>query len=260
MIIPNAQFVLPGVMPPIVTIIDDDVDAARAIESQVQDIGGFQTRLITEGPFQDVSKLASEFVQGQTCVLCDHRLSYRGLASFYGAEFVAYCNQHQTPALLLTQFSEQDVDVSIRRYRRHVPVLLPRHDLSSQSIQLGLTSCWQELRGDILANRRPYRTLVEIVELKREDDEDVADALIPGWKTDVAVRFPMGLIENKFHSEVKSAIAEKKRAYLFAQVNIGADSGDELFFEDFELAALPDSGFALDKFAEAEKAKGFAHE
>ncbi len=249
------QFVLPTMMPATVTIIDDDDVAARAIEDQVQDIGEFQTRLITQGSFETVGSLAAEIVAGQTCIVCDHRLAYGGLAKFYGAEFVAYCNQNQIPALLLTQFSEQDVDVSIRRHRRHLPVLLPRHNLSSQSIQVGLAMCLDEIHGKVTTNRRPYRTLVEIVDLKREDDEYVADAFVPGWKADVAVRFPMGLMEEELRRYVRAVLDQEARAYLFAQVNIGADSGDDLFFANFEIAPVANPKFALDEFADLEEAR-----
>lgn len=249
------QLSLPGNFPSHITIIDDDPNAANVTADNIQDIGDFEFQIIAQGAFKKVDDLAAQMIMGQTCVVCDHRLSPYGLASFSGAEFVSYCNNNDTPAILLTQFSEQDDDVSIRRYRRHVPVLLPRHYLSPEAIDNGLKTCWQEIKGEVAEIRRPHRTLVEIAYLKTEDSEDVVDAFIPGWKTDVAVRFPLSLIDDKWQSTVKSTLNKKERAYLFAEVNIGADTAADLFFEKFELAIPPKSEFYLDAFANAAKAK-----
>ena len=104
-------------------IIDDDKDFAKTVAWEVED-AGYEPVLIIEGSFRKVDDLVSQISQDAYGVLCDHRLSGSGLATFYGSDLVAALYDRKIPALLDTQFYEMDRDVSIRKYRHKIPVLL----------------------------------------------------------------------------------------------------------------------------------------
>ena len=226
----------------LIAIIDDEESSAWPSKALVEDLG-YNVEVISEGNYTTTQQLATELVgrSNKIGVICDHRLTHGGFADFYGSELAADLYKMHIPAILLTQFSDIDVDTTIRQYRRWLPVMLARHDLTMDSIQAGLNLCMNELGGNIMHSRVPHRTLVEVTRSYKDGDELVAEALIPGWNTERYIRFPMALM-GKAELERTCSLTERgETAYLFAEVNIGAGIADELFFENFEWADVPTS-------------------
>jgi hypothetical protein len=221
-----------------IAIIDENKNEAEMAESEVE-AAGFEP-LVIRGHFNEVEDLTSVILGKAQGALCGHRLSHSGLADFPGAKLVAHLYDLKVPAILVTQFADIDNGVSIRNWRDKIPVLLSRDEADASSIAEGLESCLQELQGQIPSTRKPYRTLLRIVNIGTESGERVIDVIIPGWNPYRAVRFPAVLLPKSIRKS-----HTKEGTHLFAKVNIGAEKASELYFKDFEVAEEPDEDDGL---------------
>ncbi len=215
-----------------IIIIDDDKDFAKTVAWDVED-AGYEPVLIVEGSFQKIEDLVSQIPQDAYGVLCDHRLSRFGLANFYGSDLVAALYDRKIPALLDTQFYDMDSDVSIRKRRHKIPVLLNKDKVDASAIETGMKNCLLELFGTVASDRKPYRNIVRLVDINQESGEQVVDVIIPGWNPYKAVRLPSSLISEwilDFEPELSTR--------LIANVNTGAGKPEDLYFTDFEIALV----------------------
>ncbi|MEQ9233351.1 hypothetical protein [Coleofasciculus sp. E2-BRE-01] len=222
-----------------IAIVDDEEELAEVTSWEVEE-AGYEPFLLVKGHFTSVDDLASVILDNTQGAICDNRLTNSGLANFLGAELVAALYDQALPSLLISQFVEMDTSLSIRKWRRKIPVLLSRDEANASSIAKGIEACQQELGGHLPISRKPSRTLVRIVDLDQASNEPVIDAIVPGWNPSKAVRFPASLIPETIRSD-----ALKKGVRLFAHVNIGADNADDLYFDKFELAPEPDDDDGL---------------
>jgi hypothetical protein len=212
-----------------IAIVDDELDLAEAAGWDVEDAGFESFRV--NGSFIDIDVLASHIEKNAQGALCDHRLANYGRTNFSGAKLVAALYDRKIPSILITQYAAIDANVSIRKFRRKIPVLLSRDEANAATIKKGIEDCVLELSGKVPSNRKPYRTLVRITKIDRESGEDVVDAIVPGWNPHEALRFPAVLIPEKIRQD-----SLKAGVRLFAQVNIGADKSEDLYFDKFQLA------------------------
>ncbi|NJM66743.1 MAG: hypothetical protein HC851_14315 [Acaryochloris sp. RU_4_1] len=213
-----------------IVIIDDDKDLAETASWAVEE-AGYEPVLIVEGFFKAIDDLVSEIPEDVYGVLCDHRLGKSSPASFYGSDLVAALYDRKIPALLETQFYDMDSDVSIRRYRHKIPVLLDRDNVDASTIESGMQTCLLELNGTVSSDRKPYRNIVRLVDISQESGEEVIDAIIPGWNPHKAVRLPSSLI-HEWILDFQPMIGTR----LIANVNSGAENPEDLYFTDFEIA------------------------
>ncbi len=223
-----------------IAIVDDDKILAETTAWDVEE-AGYEPFLVTDGNFTDVNTMVSfiisKNVQG---AVCDHRLSNSGLlANFDGAKLVAALYDLKLPSLLTTQYKDIDTDVSIRKWRHKIPVLLSREEADASSIAKGIEDCTSELSGKIPSTRKSRRTIVIITGIDKESHELVIDAFVPSWNPHKAVRFPASLVPEHLRDALKPDVC------LFAHVNTGAEKSDDLYFEKFELAPEPDEDDGL---------------
>src|SRR5439155_17163038 len=104
--------------------------------------------LFIDRHFQSIEELAAFIKAEAQAALCAHRLANYGLARFYGAKLVAFLYDLKVPALLISRYAHIDDDVSIRKWRDKVPVLLDSDEAHAESIKRGLEKCRAELHGD----------------------------------------------------------------------------------------------------------------
>jgi CheY-like chemotaxis protein len=217
-----------------IAIIDDEKDLAEVTSWEVEE-AGYEPCLFIHGNLKNVNELASRIRESTECAVCDHRLSNSGFANFYGAELVATLYDWKFPSVLITQYTEMDTSLSIRKWRHKIPVLLSRDQADASNIAKGIEDCRSELKGDISSIRKPYRTIVRIANIDKESIE----AFVPGWNPHKAVCFPTSLVPENIRDVLKPNIR------LFAHVNIGAEKSDDLYFKKFELAPEPDENDGL---------------
>lgn len=211
-----------------VGIVDDDTEAIQIAEVEVIDAG--YAPLIIKPPIQSCFDLARELSLQVDGVICDHRLGYSGFADFYGAELVATLYDIKIPAILVTQYIEIDNDVSIRKWRHKIPVLINRGETNPQRIVTGFSECIDEFQGRLRIDRKPHRTLIRVEDESHEDNEYVLDVVVPAWNPNQAVRFPKSLIPPELSRKIRPPFR------LIALVNLGARKSEDLYFRNFELA------------------------
>ncbi|NMT35299.1 hypothetical protein HGQ62_11695 [Stenotrophomonas maltophilia] len=215
-----------------VAVVDDVPDAALAIIHALEDaeIHGF---LVDQ--CESSSALVDLIVSTSDAAIFDHRLSYGGFADVTGAELAAMTIDRGHPAILVTQYMDQEADVSIRKYRRILPSVLRRQDADEPSeILAAFERCISEMSQGPRGDRTPQRTLINVQDVVNLGvEETVVDATIHGWKTPKsAVRFPVSIIPEELRADVVPG------AILAVVTNIQADSQGDLYFRDFEL--VPD--------------------
>jgi CheY-like chemotaxis protein len=222
-----------------VAVVDDDIEQAEVMSLWLEE-ANFQPIIIrTDRPFeqpQDVVELIRAQAEG---AVCDHRLTHHRFSAFNGAELSASLYDSRIPSILTTQYVDMDVDVSIRKWRHKIPVLLSRDATDADSIRLGLLESSYEISGQVSAGRKPHKSLIRVTDLVQESEAPVLDVIIPSWNPLRAVRFPLSLIPVELQQSVSAGTR------LFASVNIGAEDSQDLYFDGFELAPEPDPNNGL---------------
>lgn len=214
-----------------VAIVDDDQEAIDALAVQTVD-ANMEPIPLTAG-FQDLESAVEKIEDMADAALCDHRLFLNRYANFSGARLVAHLYRKSLPAILVTQFLD-DSDVSIRKYRDKIPVLLTRDETNSETIRKGLSICQDELSGQhVLPIRKPWRALVRIEAVDQTESGNIVRAVVPGWNPCEQVRFPVDLIPIDIRRAMSRHLS-RGDFYAFAQVNIGAEKPEDLYFQDFE--------------------------
>jgi len=214
-----------------VAIVDDSRDEMVLRAAQLMRMGIEACRIFPSG--NNVENLVDQVRGCADGAICDNVLQHGSTASFYGAEAVARLYDYRIPAILITQFFDQDYDVSIRKWREKIPVVLRKEDVEPVLIETGLLACLREYQNDIPPSRQTCRTLIRVIRLEQEAGEQVVDALVLSWDAQHPVRFPAALLSPNLQQSL--AIDQ----YFIARVNTGAESPADLFFADFELAPEP---------------------
>ena len=219
----------------------DDVMGQAVTTAGIAEEARLVPSIISEahGVFKYTQQL-HRLVQDSDCsaVIADHRLSQTGFASFTGAEFVASLYDLGMPAVLLSTFAAIDGDTSIKLHRARIPSLIPRSSLDPREIMVGLELTQSELAGNVSAERRPWRTLVRIEGISSEGEIPVVEAIVHTWKPDLAIRYPLDLIEDLY---MRKHLTNNNSwpVRVLAEVNVGCDDANDLFLRSFEWAPEP---------------------
>ena len=227
-----------------VAIVDDVLGQAETAAGIAEEADLAPTIIDwVDGGFGRPEQLLSQVREADcSAVICDHRLSRTGFASFTGAEFAAMLYAEKIPAILLSTFSSTDSDRSIKLHRSRIPSLVARDELDPQRILDGLRESEQELLGHISPQRLLYRTLVRVEDVSIGHGEEMVDAIIHTWNPDRGVRFPLELIEDAaLKEDLRHWTGESGRfPRMFAQVNVGCEHESDLVLRAFERAPEPD--------------------
>ena len=216
-----------------VAIVDDDPENVEALKFCLETAGS-KIIAFTDN-FQNMNSLLEEIMRRANGVLCDNRLNYRTTANFTGAEAVANWFDLKFPAILVSEFTDQDINTTIRSFRRKIPFVIPQDHIDIQKIITGFAICKQEIANQPPPFRKPIRAIVQVVKFTNNSVE----TYVPQWNPHRVVTFPRSLL-GKYKNK------DLTRGTLFiADVNIGANNSDELFFENFELAPEPDDADGL---------------
>jgi hypothetical protein len=222
-----------------IAIVDDDPKAAQVTKMTVED-ADLDALLVDRDPsLQEITKeegierVAARIVGCAEAAVCDHRLRPGGFAPFDGAELVAHLIGMDFPAILISQFVDQDYDVSIRHWRAMLPSVLSRDEFEVDTFKDALDVCRKEISGIFTPQRRRHRVLVRVVDIQNEANQQVVDAIVPAWSRKTAVRFPFAIVPEQLQQSLVI------NGLLIAQVNLGADRPQDLFFDKFEIPPSP---------------------
>jgi hypothetical protein len=206
-----------------IAIVDDEKSVRDNYEMSLDEL---KVEAVNEaGPLPELEKFIHDARTRADAAVCDFKLRVRNYATFDGAELVARWFDTGFPALLCTKWDRANID-DMRRFRSKIPVLIRATELDADRIVEGLTVCVRELAGRVLDSRRCYRTLVRV-----EDSDSTSlyvYVVVPAWNPAEVVRLLKTDIPDKVRPEVKPD------ARLYADVNLGAESYEDLFFRSWE--------------------------
>lgn len=206
-----------------VKILDDDSDSRSSLALHVADAGLEPSP--EADPLKDLPAFVEYTVKSSDAAICDHRLKPLGYANFDGADAVALLYGREFPAILCTRYSKALRDM-LRTYRRQIPVLLEPTQIDPDTLVDGFERCIREFKGEFLPSRRPWRTLVRVEE--PGDDPKFCYVVLPGWNSSEIISLPVDIVLQ----DIRARMVPGYRFY--ANVNMGAESQDELYFSCFE--------------------------
>jgi hypothetical protein len=198
-------------------------------KSRVVQMAGFEP-LKMQGRYRTIKELLDELKKNKAdAFVCDHKLNEGNYAKFEGAEAVAALYDTRTPALLVTDYVESDLN-SIRKHRKKVPVLISGGSFTQSAVNHGL-KLWEEevLEHNIPLQRRPRRTLLMVREVDSEAKGHELTVIVPRWNQHNALNLPLDFLPSGIRRKVK------KGTMLTADVNTEAVRSEDLFFDGIEL-------------------------
>jgi len=199
-----------------VLIVDDDKGVRQSFSYPVEELGLLP--IDQEEPLPSLTTFLDDAQSKSDAAICDHRLRVAGhYAPFNGAELVAGLYRVGFPALLCTRWHQAGVG-DIRRFRRYIPVLLNPSDLDPETLRVGLEVCSNELAGSFQPHRRPWRTQIRVEDI--DEEAGFVGVIIPAWNPTEGVRLQLADVPGVQGKE-----------FLYAQVNLGAERQEELYFE-----------------------------
>lgn len=207
-----------------ILVVDDDAGAREGFGYPIAELGF--TPVSEPGPITDLDKFVARLPDKAQAVVCDYRLKTDGVySSFNGDEIVAECFRRSIPGLLCTQYADV-VEEMNRRLLRFIPALLKTSSPSPQDIRASLHRCQEELAGSVHPARRPWRTLVRVRDVSEEADH--CHVVVPAWNAHQAIKLHFHDIPDEI------ALHMTAGARLHAQVNIGARSFEDVYFDEWE--------------------------
>lgn len=206
-----------------VVVIDDEKDAR---DSMCDVIEGFSYKPVPlEGRFDSVFKLVDRAKTVAQAAVCDYNLSIGGFAGFTGAEVIDSLYRDQFPAVLVTRYNKAAI-TEMRPFRRRIPMMLSLDE--TDVIVNGFIRCIEEFNNKFDPSRKPWRTLASIEFIDEVSAYPMFDVILPGWNSNEIIKLPLILVPEEFRARIKPGTR------FHAKVNIGAESQDDLYFDEFE--------------------------
>ena len=231
-VLPNRPFSIERV-----AIVDDDREGAETVKLSFE-AAGYAPFIIEKSP-GSAKALAEQIAAEADAAYCDHRLNRYGFATnFFGADVIAHLYDLKVPGVLFSEYYDIDADVSIRKQRRKIPVVLHRSEADIQSIADSFSRCKEELEGRSPEWRRPHRSMLVVESFSNQDNVKVIDVTIFNRDGDI-VRLPLELIPEELRDNLREG------DLLIADVNIGAERSEDLYFENIQLAPEPEDNDGL---------------
>ena len=204
-----------------VFIVDDDARARTAYSYAVEDLD--LEPLCVEGPVEEevfVRRLGST-----DALVCDYHLRTGNYATCEGDVLLDGCFKAAVPGVLCSALA--DVDRKIRRdCLRRIPARLGSDRPEPEDLVDAWRTCILEMEGEFEASRRPWRALVRVAEAEPRSRH--VYVVVPAWHPRQKIPLYLESIPDRLH-----AFLEPGRRF-HAQVNLGAESHEEMFFDSWE--------------------------
>lgn len=205
-----------------VLIVDDDPSAREGYSYPIEELD--MEPVFEQGPVTDLVRFTREFSSRADAILCDYHLKKHDYAKFDGDVLTAECYKAGIPGLLCTTYADANVTMD-RGHLRYIPSMLGTNP-TPDDIVLSLARCIEEIKGTFHPTRRPWRQLVRVVDVSEQ--REYCHVVVPGWNSSTKVRLYLDTLRDP----VRALVNPGQR--LHAQVNIGAERYEDLFFVDWE--------------------------
>ena len=215
-----------------VIVVDDNRSYAEGVCFDLQDAD--LPALVLDPLPATLDAAVEKIIAEGWAAVCDHRLSNRSSVDYWGAELAARLIRRQLPAVLITEYSDSDMATTIRRQRHSLPVVLKRDEVAFDRLKLAIDTCILEIQGRPLPSRIAGRALLKVEDRDEMSGEAVLQVRIPGWNPRHIVPLPLDMLPESLR------VSAQPGAWFTVRTNTGAESADELFFDEFNLALEPD--------------------
>lgn len=210
-----------------IAIVDDDPEIRRSYGYSVVDLG--IEAVPEEGPLPPLDLFVPQLKAKAHAAICDHHFTIKNYATYRGAQLVARCYRERLPAVLCTKW-----DNAARNQFRHllpeIPAVLNPAELGPETIRESLELCADEFEGKFRSNRKAWRVLIEVEDVDRSEQaaNNTTYVVVPAWNRHEVICIP--------NSGLPEFIATKAIAgrRFHAQVNLGAESEADLYFQNWE--------------------------
>jgi hypothetical protein len=214
-----------------IAILEDSPTNRERLSGMVKLCGGIAVPI--EAPAPKLNRLKEYFIDQQIqLVICDNHLSEKGdYAPYYGAQAVAESYRQGVGGILVTAYEKDDAELSLRRFRRHIPALIRSpEDFDRNKLQAALLQADREVRENRPSIERiPHRTIMTVQRIEPRGSTKIVKVIMTQWNASQEVGFPLDLVPNEYQSAVNPG------SLLIAEVNIEAARQEDLFFDKFEL-------------------------
>jgi hypothetical protein len=214
-------------LPERVGVLDDVSTMRDEISARVTSFG-FEA-IPLDATAQTPSGIA-ESCSGVHYVICDQRLDRSTKVT--GAEVVAELSTRRIPAVLLSQYKEEEVP-GYRHVLDRVPIFLTRREFDVVDVRDVLTAAERILSVRPL-ERKPYKALLRVVELLSARRLVVR---IPAWHVDDEIELSLESIRPDDRDRVK--VGDR----LFGSVNLHATDALDVFVRDAYIGDEPETDY-----------------
>jgi len=154
-------------------------------------------------------------------VLIDQDLRKGNFSPSSGMEIAAELFKRRCPTVLTTMHQIADLQDGIW-YRRYLPAFLSKARL--ENVEKEMQRATAEVHGQVADERKAYRTVIRV------DDVDAQKALliVPAFSPSEWITVSTRALESRLKKNVAAGMR------FMAEVNIGAQSRDELFISEVE--------------------------
>lgn len=206
-----------------VAVVDDDQYGRASFSLAVEELD--VSPVDVGGPVESAADVLGMLSNGGG-VICDHHMTVSTYSAVNGAQLVADIYNTGHPVILCTKWEDAHIE-EMRVYRSRIPVLMRPDDLAPDAIVAAFSRCLREYRGEWLPDRKPWRTLIRFEDV--DPSRQVAFVVIPAWDANQVVRLPLDCLPA--YADARDLVSRR----VHAQVNIGAERHEELFFVRWEL-------------------------
>ncbi len=213
-----------------IAVIDDSAEARKSMAESIEDAN--LQPIIQQDPLNSIEEIINILKSEADAAVFDHRLKPGNYAAFQGSEAVYALYEIHFPALLITAYSQEDID-NIRPHRRKIPVMIKSGMLEPRIIIEGIQQCLDEFDNIYIKERKPRRVLLRIDDI----DSSFVFIIMPSWDSNTGLKLPLSIFPEHL-GEIKLGMR------LFAEVNIGASKNEDLYFDRFEIAEEPGNSYA----------------
>jgi hypothetical protein len=216
-----------------VHLIDDDPHVRHGYRYSVEDLE-LNADEVT-GPIGSFDELLRSFDTTRDAAICDFQLTTKNYSNHNGDELVSRLYSRNIPAVLCTRWAGHLPD-QVRYRRRSIPVVLNPSELSSDSIAEAFNTCTKEFAGNFADSRRPWRTLIRVESCERAGTTQLRlNVIIPAWDPQVGLTFVVPATDSDAIRHISERIGDGDVIRAFGQVNLGAETPDDLYIDQWTL-------------------------
>jgi hypothetical protein len=214
-----------------VKLIDDDEYVRSNYREYVEDMELAAEEV--KGPIRDFTQLLQLFDFKHDAAVCDFDLKTKNYSSWNGDEVVASLYRQGVPAVLCTRW-DGHLPQAVRNKRRSIPVVVSPTNFSPEALLSAFTLCLREFRGEFSEHRKPWRALVRVESAETFPDGHFRlNLIVPGWNPNSGLTFVYAPGGNTVLEEVRSRVQKGEIVRAFAQVNLGAETADDVYVEEW---------------------------